>query len=189
MFIVEYGATKEEKFDNIYRLYSKDVYKVCLYYSKNEDLAQDLMQQTFLKFYDHFEKLNPNCMQAYLIRSAKNLFLNYQRDTKREILAEEISAEGNPVELASESLEEDYFQQRKESLESELSGRILKELRKENEDYYQILVMLYLQNKSHEEISEKLGLTKEVLYSRIYRAKKWVRKHYKDDFENLQKMV
>lgn len=182
---MEFRTAKEESFDKLYRSYADNIYKVCLHLTENEDLAQDIMQQTFINAYDYFEDVNPNCIYAYLVRAAKNLIYNYQRDSKREISTEMIYEEGHPEELASESLEEAYLQHEKESLQENLSVRILEDLREKNEDYYKILMMIFFYNKSHDEISKELGVTKEVLYSRIRRAKLWVRKHYMKDYEEL----
>ena len=36
-----------------------------------------------------------------------------------------------------------------------------------------------------DEIAEKMGITKEVLYSRLHRAKLWIQKNYKEDFDKI----
>lgn len=183
------GLTKEEKFDSIYRAYADDIFKLCYYFTRDREMAQDLAQQTFIKFYDRFEDIDPEYMQAYLMRMARNLFYNYQRGTKKEVKTDEAVVEIQQERLVSESLEEEYFRRRYRKMQAEFSGTILEKLRKENESWYKILNMLYLDEKTHDEISEELGITKDVLYSRIHRVKRWVRKHYKKEFDELINMA
>lgn len=75
---MRYRSTKQEKFDSIYRSYSNDIYRVCLYLLKNEQLAQEIMQQTFLICYDDFENVASDCVFAYLVCTAKELAYNRQ---------------------------------------------------------------------------------------------------------------
>lgn len=73
---MKYRTAKEEKFDSIYRSYSNDIYKVCLYLVKDRELAQDIMQQTFFDLYKNLENVSEDCMFAYLVYTAKNMACN-----------------------------------------------------------------------------------------------------------------
>ena len=41
------NRTKEEIFEEIYQIYQHDVYKISLYYTKDEYIAQDIAQKAF----------------------------------------------------------------------------------------------------------------------------------------------
>lgn len=71
---MKYKSKKDEKFEEIYQMYANDLYRVCLYFAKEEGLAQEIFEQTFIDFYNYFEEINPDCMFAYLVRAAKDLF-------------------------------------------------------------------------------------------------------------------
>ena len=159
---MDYKSTKEEKFDSIYRSYSDDVFRLCMFFTKDNETAQDLAQLTFIKCYDHFEEVNPDCMHAYLVRTARNLFYNYQRDTKKEFKADTPAVEGQRGKMLTETLEEAYFGDKYRELQVQLSGNILEKMRKENEGWYKIFHMMYLDEKTYDEISEELGITKDV---------------------------
>ena len=186
---MKYRSTKEERFDSIYRAYADEIYKLCLHLTKNHELAQDIAQQTFLQFYDHLEEVNPDCIYGYLARIAKNLIYNHERDSKYEIPSEARMFETYREENISDSLEEDYFRGKQRNLEEMLSNHILSDLKREHESWYKIITMLYFLDKTHDEISEEMGITKDVLYSRMYRAKRWIHKHYQEEFENITDMV
>lgn len=182
---MKYKSTKDEIFDSIYRAYAGEIYKVCVFLTKDYDSAQDLAQQTFVKFYDRYEKVKPEYTYTYLIRIARNLFYNYQRITDREVSLDELLEEEEKNGMMTDSLEEEYFRKRERALETQLSRKILSNLREENESWYVILQGIYFENKSYEEISEELGITRDVLYSKIYRAKRWVRKRYEKEFDDF----
>lgn len=79
MFIVEYKTTKEEEFDVLYQSYVGDIYKVCLYLTKNKEQAEEIAQRTFVKFYDCFENVSPDFILAYLVNIAKDFIYRYQK--------------------------------------------------------------------------------------------------------------
>lgn len=187
--ILIYTSKRQKKFDDIYSQYSDRIYKICFYMLKDEDAALDMMQQAFLNFYKHFDNVNPDCMFAYLVRAAKNTVLNYLRVCKREIVTAEIYEIYFRDELTRPSVEEEYFHSERQRLECELGRKIMRELRIKNEAYYQIYKKLYYDDKTHYQISKEMGFSKEVLYSRIYRAKLWIRKRYTEEYQKILDMT
>ena len=78
------NMTKEEKYEEIYRIYQHDVYKISLYYTKDEYISQDIAQKAFYKLYLHFDNVNLDSVRSYLLRTARNLSYNWLRDMKHE---------------------------------------------------------------------------------------------------------
>jgi len=81
---VEHRKTKEEKFGALYQSYISDIYKVCLYLTKDEEQAQEIAKQTFVNFYDHFENVSSECVFAYLVNMAKGFAHSYQKNDIRK---------------------------------------------------------------------------------------------------------
>lgn len=67
------ATIKRKRFEKIYRSYVNDVYRVCLYYSKDERRAKDLTTQVFVEFYKEFEEMDSNHIFAHLVHKAKGL--------------------------------------------------------------------------------------------------------------------
>lgn len=67
---------KWERYEQIYRTYANDVYKVCLYYSQDKQKASDDTERVFVEFYDEFEDVESDQFFALLIRKAKSLAVN-----------------------------------------------------------------------------------------------------------------
>lgn len=182
---MEYKSTKEELFDSIYRTYVEDVYRACLYISKNEDLSQEVTQQAFVNYYERFEKVKPECLKAYLIQAAKNLMKNYYRDNRRFVENDENVELPISDSLACESVEDQYIQAEERSAKQKLTWEILEDLKEGHENWYDILYMKYYKDMDYDEIATELNITKDVLYSRIRRAKVWLQKNYRIEFDNI----
>lgn len=83
-------------FDSIYQKYFKDVYIYLLGLSSNDDIAQEIAQEAFvkaLKAIDHFD--GSKDIRAWLFTIAKNSYYTYQkkqaRFTKQELDENSIS--------------------------------------------------------------------------------------------------
>ena len=184
---MEYKSTKDEKFDSIYRSCALDVYHAALYIARNETLAEEVTQQAFVNFYEHFENVKPEFAKTYLIHSVQNLLSNYFRDSKWEVQSKE-EDEKQVVEPATESVEEVFFQNKRKRMERQLGRDIVSEVKEKNVNWFQILYMRFYMDKSYDEISEELGISKDVLYARLRRAKLWIQKKYKAKFGDIADM-
>lgn len=176
-----YKSKKEERFDSIYRAYADEVYRVTLYYTQDEYVAQEITQKAFYQFYLHLDNVNMDSVRAYLIRTARNLVYNRTRDRKREIYEETLDhlEEENAIML---SVEEAYLRDEQKKQAMELSQSILERLWEENELWYEAVLLVYCLEKPQEQVADELGISKDVLYSRLYRAKKWIRKNYEKEY-------
>ena len=178
--------SKEERFEVIYNKYQHEVYRISLYYTKDEYEAQDITQKVFYKVYEHFDEINLESVKAYMFRAARNLSYNWLRDRKREL-------EGDTERtLPNDSLflpgPEEYYL-RYESLREEgaFFSAIMLQLQQENEMWYDILNYIYCLEMSHDDAARMLGISKSVLYSKLYRAKQWIHKRYKEEYDKLNR--
>ena len=185
--IVDIQMIKWFFLENLYRLYEDDVYKTCLYLSKDEHIARDMTQKTFFSIYEHYDNLRPGRMKPYLIRTAKNTTMNFLRDFKR--LREGQIEDLNEEDIKVLSVEEAYIREESAALARELSNSILTRLYHKNKRWYEVIVWAYYFEIPHEEIAKQLDVNVEVIYSRLYRAKQWIRQTYKEEYENYVKMI
>lgn len=175
--------TKEEMFESIYRSYEKDVYRACLHLTMEEEMAFDMTQQAFMNCYERFDTLEVDSIKAYLIGSARNLVYNYYRKTRREVQLDD--EEFRKIEPTIESVEEQYFKDIKRMMKKELTNAILMDLKERHGKWYEVIYRIFFRNMTPEEIAVELGVTKEVVYSRLHRAKLWIQKNYKENFDKV----
>lgn len=181
-----YRERNLEKMEQIYRAYEDDVYKVCLFFTKDEDVAYDITQQTFYTLYQHIDEADIQSFQGYLVRTARNKCFNYMRDRKHEELVE--SLETIPEKkLTVISVEEAYQRKEEEKRDNELGKDILECVRRENEQWHTALTLLFCLGKPNDVVADEMGISREALYSMVYRAKRWIRKNYMQKYNDIHK--
>lgn len=168
------------RFDVIYRENQLDMYKIALYFTQHEQVAREITQKAFYNLFLHFEDVNPKAMRAYVARSIRNMSYNWTRDNK---IAKEGNIEDYYEELMIESLEEVVIRREEMRAAHELASRIMSELYSINERWYDTIILAYYLGIPQEQIAKDQGVEKDVISSRLYRAKKWIRQHYKEEYD------
>ena len=88
------------EFEEVYRLYFRDVYRYCLALTRDEQVAEEVTQETFFKALKAIDKFDGKCrLYVWLCQIAKNTYLS--------MLQKKRTGEELPGEIPSgESLEE-----------------------------------------------------------------------------------
>lgn len=72
------------EFEEIYKKYFTDVYLFMLAMSRNEDIAEEITQETFFKALKNLNKFKGNCsLKTWLCQIAKNTYLSHLEKQKR----------------------------------------------------------------------------------------------------------
>jgi RNA polymerase sigma-70 factor (ECF subfamily) len=159
----------------LYDKYSSKLYGICLRYSKNEEEAQDILQDSFIKI---FTKLNTyqftGSFEGWLKRIATNTSIEYYR---KKMDTEEVDEVVFNPYLSVDS---------DKSLEVEELLKMIQEL---PEGYRMIFNMYAIDGFTHSEIAKKLGISEGTSKSQLSRARAHLQKKFKDKFELPRKSV
>ncbi|MDX9789809.1 MAG: RNA polymerase sigma factor [Candidatus Kapaibacterium sp.] len=148
--------SKDAVFSELYSRYSQKIYGYCIKVCDDNDEADDIFQETFVRFFDVFEKKGDEISaKGLLITIARNLYLNTKRSKKNFIEFDEFS---QPVD--------DYSYE-----DNELIDMIDKKLQLIPPEYRETFVLRYYQSMSYKEIGEILGITDSTARNRVLRAK------------------
>ena len=81
------------EFEEVYRLYFRDVYRYCLALTRDEQMAEEVTQETFFKALKAIDKFDGKCkVYVWLCQIAKNTYFSMRDKGKRqEVLPEEPS--------------------------------------------------------------------------------------------------
>lgn len=96
-------------FDEIYRLYAKDVYRFLLKMCGNADLAEELTADTFYRAVRTIDSYHGGCkMSVWLCGIAKNLYIDYLRKSERKNvpIGDEDFTDGSDIVLKFEDREQ-----------------------------------------------------------------------------------
>jgi RNA polymerase sigma-70 factor, ECF subfamily len=147
-------------FKEIYSRYSHKVYAYCLRMTADPDDANDMFQETFLRFYRHEHKEETiNNLLAYLIVSARHVFLNNLRVTARWSPFGDLE----PIEQAPMYDREELLNMIHSALD--LLGM----------PYKEAFILRYYQGLSYKSIAEITGDSIASLKVRVMRAKDQIR--------------
>lgn len=161
---------RQEELEQYIREYGKELYSFCRSMAWNLAEAEDLYQDTFLKFYEIGDGLviekNP---KSYLMGIAVNLYRNYKRklSVRRRIAGVWQSVEEIDADIPADArLLEEEILVREEC-------RAVRGAVKTLADKYRIPVLLfYMEEMSLAEIAAVLKLPEGTVKSRLHRAKK-----------------
>lgn len=140
---------------NINDEYDK-VYRYCYFKTSNQYIAEDLTQETFLKYFQQTSYIDHGKPLAYLYTIAKNLCTDHYRKAKAVPLTEEVCAK---EELAG----------------LDTSVAVKQALSTLPEDVRELLLLRFANELSMNEICKMTTLSRFVVYRKINAALKELR--------------
>ena len=152
--------------DEIYQRYAKTVYHFLLARTANDDLAEELTQETFYQAIRSIDRYDESCkLSTWLCAIAKNVLLTYQRKHPEMEELEESEAQ-NLQEDSAENVAIDRIS----------NIDLLKMLHGLAEPYREVIYLRALGGLSFKEIGEVHGNSDNWARVTFYRAKKMLRK-------------
>jgi RNA polymerase sigma-70 factor (ECF subfamily) len=139
-----------------YEQYGPMVLRRCRFLLKNEERAQDAMQETFVKLLTNQDRLTGDYPSSLLFRIATNTCLNIIRGAKRK--AEVLGNEELLLNIAA--FDETEFLLSSRSLLDHL-------FKKEKASTREIMVMLYVDKMTLDEVAREIGLSVSGVRKRV----------------------
>ena len=180
--------TGNREFNEIYEKYKNIVMKTAYIYYGSYETAEDITQDTFFKLYIWYEHLRKDNDTSWLYTTAKNAELNYRKKTGREVLgSNDRNEEEAAEETIRESVESEYFDKILSGEKKELHERIVSALMEKNPRWYEAIMLVYHLETPQAKAAEIMGIRVEVLHSILHRAKKWIKKKYGVEYEEMNR--
>ena len=153
----------ENAFNELYDRYSIKLYNHCRFISFSDTDAEEIFQQTWVKFYEAtIEYRAIKNIQGYIYHTSNNIYKNYIRDKKSTV---SLNEEGILI------ADTEFFADLQKSLEQTELYDLIKQTVNDLEDKYRIV---YIMNKfegfSCQEIAETLEISYENAKKRLKRA-------------------
>ena len=157
-----------QSMDEIYQEYAQTVYKYLISKTHNEDLAEELTQETFCQAIKSIGRFDGKSkVSTWLCGIAKNLYLAYLR---KHPAHEDI----DEVDISVDSAE-------KEALENLGKVELLKKLHDLEEPYREVTYLRAFGGLSFAEIGEVLGKSENWARVTFYRGKEKLRKEVQEN--------
>jgi len=157
----ERSTEAEAAFSELYQRYSGKIHAYCVKMLNDEDAAEDIFQDTFIRFYQNIDlKRNNVNVSSFLFTIARNLCYNFIRDKKQILSIENMDFSDdfkNPAE------------------EKELLEMITMALDLISVKYKEAFILREYNDLSYEEIALLLELSVSNAKARVRRAKNKIR--------------
>lgn len=157
---------------HIYSLYSRRLHTIAYSVLKDHFLAEDVVQETFLKAYKNIDSVcDQQKLAAWLAQIAVRTAIDFLRAEKRknwlpsdQSMIEAILFESNSQDLTEKEVEHNFFQK----VLNDSMGQLKKE-------YKEVLVLQLQYGLKEKEIACQLQLRSSTIKNRLYRARKQLR--------------
>ena len=159
-----------QSMEEIYQKYAKTVYRYLVSQTHNDDVAEELTQETFYQAIKSIERYDGSCkITTWLCAIAKNQWLAYQRKHPIVEEVEEYDASTSSAEA--------------EAISALSQMELLKRLHECPEPLREIMYLRIFGGLSFKEIGEVLGKTENWARVNFYRGKERLRKEINYDEE------
>lgn len=148
------------------------LYNFALRMTGDEDDADDLVQETYLKafrFFDKFEK-GTNC-KAWLFRIMKNSFINdYRKQIKEPDKVDYEDVQNFYETIKSDEVQFNHYEE--DAFSNVLDDEITKALTELPEDFRTVIILSDIEGFTYEEIADFVDIPVGTVRSRLHRARK-----------------
>jgi RNA polymerase sigma factor (sigma-70 family) len=157
------GGRNVTEFESIYNQYFRDVYSFVLSLSRNEQIAEEITQETFFKALKNIDKFKGNCkINVWLCQIAKNTYFTYL-DKKNRFGTDDI-----PEEISENSIESMI-------VNKEETFRLHKVLHRLKDPYKEVFTLRVFGELSFKQISQLFEKTESWARVTFHRAKGKIR--------------
>lgn len=167
-------------------MYQAYIYKLVFSVVKNHADAEDVTQETFVKIYRALPQYEFKGFKTWISRIAMNKAIDHLRKSERIQLRE--NALTDPNQLTASDLERQYLDldptTEQQVVMKETRQLVHAQLQEVPDNYREVVEAYYFENKTYVEIADEQGVATKTVESKLYRAKQWMRKRWKEeDFE------
>ena len=156
--------TEGDAFVAAYSEYFGVVYKEALKYSGNHHIAEEIAQDAFFTAYIQCGSESKQQIKTWMLMLSEDRY---------------------PNSLIDDSSEDQVVALLKEKCFRELGIDIFQELYQKNARWYKAVTLVYYADMPQKEVAKRMGITLNALEGILKRARKWMIKRYKDQYDRL----
>lgn len=158
-------SVNTSEYNKVVKAHSGNLYRFILKMNRDEDDANDVVQDAFMKLWEHVESVDIDKAKSWLFTTARNTMLNKIKKDKRT----------EPME--SDNFNEPYTN----SNAFELKELIDKSLNQLPELQKSIILLRDLEGYNYSEIGEILHLSESQVKVYLFRGRKKIKESLKND--------
>lgn len=185
--------TENHEFNRIYEKYKNPILRVAYIRVKDLDIAEDIMQETFLRLLrlmGQSEEIRN--IESWLFVTAKHLALNYCKKVMKwevrtdDIVLQDESEEPFEYEPPGESAEEAYLEEALNRQKAELHDRVMAGLIEKNRRWHDALLLEAHMEMPQKEAAKTMNMSLNAYQVMLHRAREWIRETYGVEYEEMK---
>ena len=164
--IADFKQGDKEAFDCLYKQFAPAMFAICIRYTYCKDDAQEVLQESFIKIYEGrktFDEQRP--LAPWIKNIVIHTAINFLKKQKKLVLSDQA--------IEVHSVEEWTYP---ENSANDVRSQLLEILQKLPEGYRTVFNLYVLDNLSHKEIAEYLGISEGTSKSQLSKAKMMIQK-------------
>jgi RNA polymerase sigma factor (sigma-70 family) len=155
---------KESAFKDLYELYKKALFLICLRYNNNKEDAEDRLQESFIKIFKELHQYDRAKGSFYTWCSRVTINTNLEHIRKQKIAFHEITEDKLDI------MQEQY----NVIADLELKEIIL-HVQKMPPGYRTVFNLYFFEGYNHKEIGEKLGISENTSKTQLMKSKTYLK--------------
>lgn len=156
---------KNAAIKKLYNSYANLMFGICYRYTGNRSDAEDIMQEGFVKIFRSLESYQgKGSFEGWMKKIMINSALGFLKNKKKYSFIE--NTENLP------DISEDNFILKEENEYEITSDQLINYIAKLPDGYRTLINMYAIENYSHKEIAQELGISENVSRTQLHRAKK-----------------
>ncbi|WP_240223120.1 sigma-70 family RNA polymerase sigma factor [Rheinheimera hassiensis] len=161
--LIKPSGSKNKRYEQLVQLYHADIYRYGYWLCKDPDIAQDLVQETFLRAWKHLDSLlDAAAAKSWLITILRRE--NARRFERKQFDYDDAAEQDSLPDTEQSSAEQDCDNNKLRNYMAALP-----------EEYREPLVMQVIGGFSSDEIANLLQLNVNTVNTRLFRARKLLR--------------
>ncbi|GIV01702.1 MAG: ECF RNA polymerase sigma factor SigR [Fimbriimonadales bacterium] len=166
---------KREEFERAVKEVFPAIYSTALRFTRQEEDAQDLTQETLIKAYQAWDRFDGRNLKAWLLRIMTNTYINRVRKQKRG--PESVSLEDSVEAMNLPSQEAPPLEQ---ILERVVDNSLEEAIQSLPDEYRAAIVLSDVEGLSYREVADALGVPVGTVRSRLARGRAMLREKLLD---------
>ena len=161
-FVKGPGNHPEARISRMVKTYEKDLLRLCCMYLKDAAMAEDAVQETFLKAYKSLHAFRGESSEkTWLMRIAINVCKDMQRSAWFRNLGKMVSIEN--VQIPAEQ-------------EMSVSSELVSEIMKLPSKYKEVVLLYYYEGMNQSEVAQILNVSITTVHRRLEQARELLKK-------------
>jgi len=146
-------------FEVIYYTYAKAIRRFLFFKTQDVDVAEDILQDTFVKLWDNCSNVDYDKVKSYLYSIANNMFLN-EKKHKKVVLKYNEQYKKHDTHESPEYV----------MLEKEFMEKLKKTMASLPEKQREVFLLNRIEKKKYKEIADMLNISVKAVEKRMHQA-------------------